>query len=511
MTGHGATGHSATGHGATGPAASLTLRHARLPGSDDLVDVRIVDGVIATIGYLAPRAPIDDRIVDLGGRWVIPGLWDNHVHFSQWAQTARRLDVSATTSAAATAGLVAHRLATRPALGDDDRLVGFGFRDGLWPDAPSRAVLDAASGAVPVVLVSADLHSCWLNSAALAVHGFTGHRTGLLREDDAFAVERAIDDVADAELDAWADEAARAAAARGVVGIVDLEMAWNLDAWVRRIAAGTDSLRVDVGLYAQHLDRAIALGLRSGQAVPGSGGLLTVGPFKVITDGSLNTRTAYCFDAYPGQDGEQAHGMLTVAPDELVAQLRRAAAAGIRPAVHAIGDKANSLALDAFEAVGCTGSIEHAQLLTGADVARFARLGVTASVQPEHALDDRDVADRYWAGRTDRAFRLHDLLEAGVPLALGSDAPVAPLDPWLAIAAAVGRGRGDRAPWHPEQGISRQAALAASARGRHTIAVGHVADLAICEVDPFVASVDDLRRMPVAATLLGGRVTHSTL
>ena len=191
--------------------------------------------------------------------------------------------------------------------------------------------------------------------------------------------------------------------------------------------------------------------------------------------------------------------------------MRRAHAAGIRPAVHAIGDSANSLALDVFEAVGCTGSIEHAQLLTEADVARFARLGVTASVQPEHALDDRDVADRYWAGRTDRAFRLADLLAAGVTLALGSDAPVAPLDPWLAIAAAVGRTRGDRAAWHPDQAISRQAALAASARGRHAIAVGQPADLAICGIDPFVASIADLRRMPVAATLLGGRFTHNTL
>jgi predicted amidohydrolase YtcJ len=489
----------------------LVLRNARMPGSDDLVDVRVVDGVIASIGYLGTAATAGAPAVDLGERWLIPGLWDNHVHFSQWAQTSRRLDVSAATSAAATADLVARRLSALPALVEGERLVGFGFRDGLWPDAPSRALLDAASGAVPVVLVSGDLHSCWLNSAALAVYGFTGHGTGLLQEDDAFAVERAIDNVADADLDSWAHEAAVAAAARGVVGVVDLEMTWNLEVWQRRIRAGTDTLRVDFGLYPQHLDRAIELGLTSGQVIDGTGGLLTVGPFKVITDGSLNTRTAYCFDGYPGLTGDRARGMLTVATDVLIEQMTRAAAAGIRPAVHAIGDNANSLALDAFEAVGCTGSIEHAQLLTATDVARFRRLGVTASVQPEHALDDRDVADRYWAGRTERAFRLRDLLDAGVQLALGSDAPVAPLDPWLAIAAAVGRGRDDQTPWHPEQSISRQAALAASARGRHGLATGQIADLAVCEIDPFVASVADLRRMPVAATLVGGRFTHDTL
>ncbi|WP_130178818.1 amidohydrolase [Cryobacterium sp. SO1] len=495
---------------------SLLLRNGRLPGSDELVDVRIDDGQITSIGYLAAdagRSPTI-RTEDLRERWIIPGLWDNHVHFSQWAQTSRRLDVSEATSAHAAAQLVAGRLAALAALptaGDQDRLVGFGFRDGLWPDAPSSTLLDAVSGPVPVVMVSGDLHSCWLNSAALAVYGFAGHQTGLLREDDAFAVERAIDNVPDADLDAWAAEAARSAAARGVVGIVDLEMTWNLDVWRRRMSAGQNSLRVDFGLYTHHLDDAIAQGLTSGQVIDGTGGLLTVGPYKVITDGSLNTRTAYCFDAYPGLSGEHDRGMLTVPTDELVEHMRRAHTAGIRPAVHAIGDNANSLALDAFEAVGCTGSIEHAQLLTEADVARFARLGITASVQPEHALDDRDVADRYWAGRTDRAFRLADLLAAGVHLALGSDAPVAPLDPWVAISAAVGRSRGDRAAWHPGQAISRQAALAASARGRHGIAVGQPADLAVCEIDPFVASVADLRRMPVAATLLGGRFTHTTL
>jgi predicted amidohydrolase YtcJ len=144
-------------------------------------------------------------------------------------------------------------------------------------------------------------------------------------------------------------------------------------------------------------------------------------------------------------------------------------------------------------------------------VARFAELGVVASVQPEHALDDRDVAERYWAGRTGRAFPLKALLDAGASLALGSDAPVAPLDPWVTIAAAVGRTRGEREPWEPGQAISRQAALAASARGRHAIAVGDAADLAVCEIDPFVASVADLRRMPVAATLLAGRFTHDAL
>jgi hypothetical protein len=382
----------------------------------------------------------------------------------------------------------------------------------MWPDEPSRELLDAAAPIIPVVLVSGDLHSIWMNSTALARYGFGDHPSGLLCEDDSFVVMRALDAVDDPVLDGWVDEVAQKAASRGVVGIVDLEMAWNLDPWVRRIAAGTDALRVDFGIYSEDLERAVGLGLRSGAVIEGTGGLLTVGPYKVITDGSLNTRTAYCFDEYPGLEGQDvSHGQLTVPKDQLLSHMRMATQAGIRPAVHAIGDHANGIALDAFEELGCTGSIEHAQLLAPADIARFVKLGVVASVQPEHAMDDRDAADHYWAGRTERSYMLASLLNAGVVLSLGSDAPVAPLDPWVTMAAAVGRTRDGREPWHSEQAISRQSALAASTRGRQVVAVGDVADLAICEIDPFSASIVDLRGMPVAATLLGGRFTYNAL
>jgi predicted amidohydrolase YtcJ len=491
---------------------NLVLLNARLPGNDDLVNVEVVDGRIRQIGFIDPPQLLLSTatdVIDLGERWLIPGLWDNHVHFSQWAQTARRLDVTQAQSAAEAVALVAERVPHVPA---GETLIGFGFRDGLWPDAPSRSALDEVSGEVPVVLVSGDLHCCWLNSAALDLHGHPDHPTGLLREDDCFAVVKAIGTVADTVLDGWADEAARRAATRGVVGIVDLEMAWNLEVWKRRISSGSDSLRVEFGIYTEHLTRAIDAGLRTGEVIPDTDGLLSVGPYKVLTDGSLNTRTAYCADEYPGLEGQpNSHGMLTVPPEELINRLRLAVGAGMRPAVHAIGDLANTLALDAFEALGCEGSIEHAQLLAVSDVPRFAALGVVASVQPAHALDDRDIAEHHWAGRTDRAFMLASLLASGAQLAFGSDAPVAPLDPWVTMAAAVGRTHDGREPWHLEQAITRQAALAASTRGRHAVAVGETADLAVCEIDPYTASVPDLRTMPVAATMLAGRLTHNTL
>jgi predicted amidohydrolase YtcJ len=477
----------------------MILRNARL--GSRTVDLRIQDGLIAEIGEIAAT---DDRSVDLDGRWPTPGLWDHHVHFSQWALQSQRLDVSTARSAAETARLIADAIDSRSVDPDwPTPFIAVGFRDGLWPDAPNLAVLDAASSA-PVVALSGDLHAVWLNSAALVLYGHAGNETGLLREGEAFRILGLIDTVDDAQLDSWVDAAARVAATKGIVGIVDYEMAWNAETWGRRQAAGSDSLRVEAGVYTEHLDRAIEEGLRTGDRL---GELLTMGNFKILIDGSLNTRTAYCWDEYSGVPGE--YGILTVPEDRLRELMTQASGAGIEPSVHAIGDRANTVALDAFEAVGCRGRIEHAQFLATTDLPRFARLGVAASLQTDHAMDDRDVADHYWAGRTDRAFPLRSLLDADATVLLGSDAPVSPLDPWRTIAAAVGRSRDGREPWHPEQAISASEAITASART--TVEVGQPADLVVTERDPLASSADELRDMPIYATLLGGRVTHGDI
>jgi predicted amidohydrolase YtcJ len=472
------------------------LRNATVNG--ELTDIAIEGGLIVALGRTTRPG------LDLEGRHVIPGLWDEHVHLAQSALASRRVDVSTAASAAEAAAT----LAGSPRPGGGVPLVGFGFRDGLWPDDPTSRLLDEHVRDIPAVLVSGDLHCVWLNSAALERFGRAGHPTGVLREHDAFPVTAALSSVPTTVLDQWIADAGAAAAARGVVGVVDFEMADNLVDWPRRLASGFDSLRVDAGVYTAHLDRVIEAGLRTGDRI-GEGGLLRVGPWKVLTDGSLNTRTAYCAHDYPGLDGAGARGILTVPTDELIGEMRRATDAGLVPAVHAIGDEANRLALDAFEAVGRGGRIEHAQLLLDADLARFAALGVAASVQPEHAMDDRDVADRYWAGRTGRAFPLWSLLDAGARLLFGSDSPVAPLDPWVTMAAAVGRARDGREPWHPEQAVTIDEALAASTRS--SIAVGEPADLVVTQLDPRAATADELRSMPVDGTLLAGRWTRKNL
>jgi predicted amidohydrolase YtcJ len=482
-------------------------------------------------------------VLDLDGRFVIPGLWDNHVHFTQWALLSSRVDVSPAVSAVDVVGRLTSVVGGAGAHETESPLIAFGVRDGLWPDtaALNAALLDTVSATRPVVLISADIHGCWLNSAALSHYGLAGHPTGRLREDECFEFMRRLDDVPDEVGDALVAEAGRAAARLGVVGFVDFEMRDNLADWRRRIAHGFRSQRVSFGIYTDQLERSIAAGLRTGDIVPDTGGLLTVGPFKIITDGSLNTRTAYCFDEYEGLEGhDHSRGLLTVTPDALLTVLERATDAGLTPAVHAIGDQANASALDVFERLGASAGarsgapadsdsqasaggaadrlpalvgarIEHAQLVAAADFERFARLGIAASVQPEHAMDDRDIADRYWNGRTDRAFAFESLRASGAALLLGSDAPVAPLDPWQTMAAAVGRSRDGRSAWHPEQSLSAQTALTASTNGFASIGVGMPADLAVVERDPLAGSPDDLRGMPVSATFLAGRATHLTL
>lgn len=477
-------------------STAQVLRNARIGLRGPIGDIEIVDGRIAAVG----RARGTGEQHDLDGRTVLPGLWDAHVHSVQWSAARRRIDVSAATSARETALLLAKNAC-------EGMVFGSGFRDGLWPDLPHKDILQAILPGREVVVSSNDLHTVWLSPAALALVGAADHSTGVFREHECFAIMAALPQADVDAVDRWVAAAASAAAARGVVGILDFEFADNMADWRRRIERGGTDVRVMCSIPEPRLDDAIAAGLRTGDEVPGCAGLATVGPVKIFVDGSLNTRTAYCHDPYPGTR-PASYGVLETSPDELRMVMRNASRHGIQPAVHAIGDHANDIALTAFEHVGCPGRIEHAQLLERRDVTRFARPGLVAGIQPAHQPDDRDVAEKHWAGRTERAFPYADLIAAGATVQIGSDAPVAPLDPWDGIAAAVGRTDDERDPWHPEQAISLADALAAAALGRREIRVGESADLTIVDGDPADADVPQLRTMPVFGTLLAGRWTY---
>ncbi|MGC7102345.1 amidohydrolase [Amycolatopsis lurida] len=467
--------------------SELFLRDVRLGLDGPLVNVRIDGGRVTAIGDDGPGGA---EIVEGDGGTLLPGLVDAHVHCEQWAASRRRIPLESANSAAEVVDLLV-RHEHRPG----ELVLGHGFRDGLWPDTPHKDLLERALPGQAIALFSADLHTLWLSPAALALIG-REHPTGVLLENDCMSATAELPSAPPEVVDRWVLEAAEAAAALGVTRIADYEYTDTVGAWQRRRKLGPLPTRVSCVIARHLLDTAIALGRRTGD----TDGLLSVGPLKVFVDGSLNTRTAYCHHAYDGGD----HGLLELPYDELVALMRRAAEHGISPAVHAIGDHANTLALDAFEAVGVGGRIEHAQLVRAEDLPRFAKLGVVASVQPAHQPDDRDVADRHWASRTADAFPYGALLSAGATLEFGSDAPVAPLDPWDAIASAVERTDDERPAWHPEQALPLAAALRAASGGRGTVAVGDAADLVVVAADLRTA---DLRSVPVTATVLDGRRT----
>lgn len=508
-------------------APDLLIRRARLvpvatPGARAVtgsdrgpVDVLVRGGRVVSVDPAGSR-PVTTESVDAGGRPLIPGLWDKHVHMTEWARSSRRLDLGGAASPDEVVQRVAEHIATLPADDLDGVVVGWGHRSAAWSRPATVAELDAVSGAHPLVLMSGDGHSGWLNTSALQRLG-AGPRTTALDENEWFALVRRLPGLTEAEpLDEALSRTIRAAHECGVVGIVDMDFVAANGAWPTRL---TPPLRVRTSVYAERLDEVLRAGRRTGRPWEGGAGLITMGSLKIISDGSLGTRTAYCCEPYPEalRNPDHPRGKANVDAAQLVRLMSTAHAHGLTVALHAIGDAAVSGGLDAFEASGARGSIEHAQLMRPEDVGRMARLGLTASVQPAHLIDDRDITGRCWPGREDRCFPLRDLLDAGVPLAMGSDAPVAPLDPWGAMAAAVHRGHTQDDAWTPEQSITAAEALGCSTDGWGTVAPGHPADLALLDDDPLPESGDTadaatgLRARRAVLTMVAGTVVHSAL
>ncbi|MFC7375716.1 MULTISPECIES: amidohydrolase [unclassified Brachybacterium] len=483
------------------------------------VDLRVRDGVITEVAAELTRSP-GEEVLEGGGAPAIPGLWDQHVHTGQLAQAHSRLDTSGAGSVGVILELVRRELGRRRETGTDPRqaLIGFGHRLIDFAVPPTVPALDEATGPVPTVLIGGDAHHAWLNSAALELLGLPA-RDGIVAEDEWFDLApqlTALPGVAES----FATGAAmmqRQALQRGVVGLVDMEWGRPWLEWPAR----SPRLRVRTAVYIAELENAPG----STGTVLDETGLVRMGPLKVIVDGALGSHSAYTREAYTDGHGYAGRGVLSVGPEQLTAALARAKALGLTAAIHAIGDAAAAVALDAVEQVGIAARIEHAQMLTDRDVARMAALGVTASVQPAHLLEDRDVTENLWPGRSGEAFRLRDLLGAGVPLALGSDAPVAPLDPWLAMAAAVHRSADEREGWHPEQQLQPLEALAASTDGITALRPGGPGDVVLLAEDPFAdvplgpdglmvdtaarEAAEKLRAAEVLATVVGGTIGTS--
>lgn len=507
---------------------SQLIRRARLVplrssdrAPDEPVDVLVEHGIVSAVGpNLARPAGVDE--IDAAGRWVTPGLWDQHVHLAQWTLSSQRLDLAFARSPEDVTRLVAERVADYPG----HPVIGWGHRSGIWDRDVTVSELDAVTGDTAVVLISGDGHHAWLNTIAL-MHLAMPVRDSVVREAEWFAAYPRLASLVGN--DGTSSEAYRRtldhAASMGIVGITDFEFSGGAVEWAERWAEGCDVLRIRMATYADTLEDVIAAGLRTGDTLPGCDDRATMGPLKIISDGSLNTRTAWCCEPYADAYRlEYPSGQPNLSGEELRALLSRAHVFGLDVATHAIGDAAVAEALASYAETGARGSIEHAQLVGRDDVRRMAELGIRASIQPAHLIDDRDLTEKIWGDRSARCFAFRWMLDDGVELAMGSDAPVSPLDPWLAIAASVHRSGDEREPWHPEQAMTPREALAASVDGQPMVAPGSRGDLVLLDRDPLLGGVglaenpadsaawaEALRTMPVALTVVNGTVVHSAL
>ena len=485
--------------------------------------IRTLDSAAPTVGQLAVRGPwvVDDDkagagVIELGERCLVPGFTDSHVHFPTWSLGLRQARLEGARSLDEALDRV---VAARPGVQEGGWLRGLGWREGDWTEAPTREALDRAVPDLPVALMSKDYHSLWVNSAALEradgpleMPGGVVEESGILRENAAWAFRDRYVRPSVAEMLEASREGMKVAASRGVVAIHDKD-GWlgSFEVFERLLEEGELDVRVWQSFPWDKLDDLRGLGLRSGFGSD----MLRLGYLKGFMDGTLGSATARLLDG---------SGVEISSREVLEDVVRRGAEAGWPVAVHAIGDAANRSALDAFEATrdawepaGLRPRIEHAQLLEEADVARFAAIGVTASVQFSHAPSDRDLAERLWEGKQG-AYAYRSLLDAGALLANGSDAPVEELDPLAGIVAGVLRTIDERPAWRPEQRVTIEEALYATCvaptwlehaeKRRGTLRPGKLADLVILNRDPLTCEPEELPSLRVEGTMVGGRWTY---
>ncbi len=524
-----------------------TMRDGAQP-ADALAIDRVSGRVLAVGAERDVRADVGIytrlEVIDLQGRTVIPGMIDAHTHLLSAARDTVEVDLSGCRDAAEAVGRVAARASGMPA---GSWVRGRHWNQQFWPDArfPTRQDLDRAIPDHPVALWAHSQHVMWVNSLALARAGIDamtpdppgarigrdaqGEPDGILYE---FGATDRIDDVYEVESPPDVRELLslrRVVAelnARGLTAVQTMEGAHSLRQMRRLREQDALPLRVGYFLRTNQFEAARAVGIEAGFGDD----WLRIAGIKLFADGALGTHTAAMLTPFNDDPGNL--GLLTTSPDHMRHQVGGIAQAGLHVAIHAIGDRAVRVALDgiatALAQAPAGGAlrfrIEHVQLIDPADLQRMARLGVVASIQPFHAVADRDVADRSWGQRTSLSYAYHTLAAAGIPLALGSDVPIETADPLRILHAAIVRRDDrtpDRDPWHPDEALSAYRALwsytvgSAYAAGDEArlgrLAPGYLGDCVVLADDPLRVAPGDLPMLPISAVVVGGTVRSGSL
>lgn len=496
------------------------------------------DGRIAAVYHRGEARPQRATYrLDGKARVLVPGMIDAHGHVMATGFAKMTLDLSATRSLDEALARIAAWTAAHP---DAPWILGSGWNQETWGlgRMPTAAELDRVTGGKPAWLTRVDGHAGWANAAALAAANVTaatpdpaggavlrvnGTRApaGVLVDAATALVERKVPQPRPEDRDTALAEAQLAFLASGVTAVAD--MGTTIEDWQSfRRMADKGNLRVRIVSYAAGIDNMALIG-GPGPSPWLYDDRLKMNGVKLYLDGALGSRGAWLKAPYA--DAPATRGLPQINGTQLSNLMSRAAIDNFQVAVHAIGDEANATVLDSIEELSATYKgdrrwrIEHAQIVDPADIPRFGRHGVVASMQPSHEASDRLMAEaRLGPQRLAGAYAWKSLAATGATLAFGSDTPVEPAHPFEGLAVAVSRTGADGQPaggWQPQDILSREAALGAYTTGAARamfaedrlgrLAKGYRADFLFVDTDPTSATVDAVRRTRVLETWIGGQ------
>ena len=528
--------------------ADLIVTNARVYTADDarpLVEAFAVrDGRIAFVGSQREAAALkgpNTRVVDAGGRTVIPGMVDAHAHFSGLAQTLRSVDLTGTNSQAEVIARVVAKSKTVP---EGTWITGRGWDQNDWgvTDFPTHDALSAALPDHPVLLERVDGHATYANMAAMKAAGVTaaskapvggqiitdakGNPTGVFVDNASDVLEKQVPAMTAIEYKRALTEAIAVMHRWGLTGMHDAGATRQaIDTYEELAKAKELNLRlyVMIGDDAAALDHYFAKGPQSGLY----DGQLWVRAVKLYADGAMGSRGAALLEPY--SDDPNNSGLLKSTQAHIREVAERGLKAGFQVNTHAIGDRGNRVVLDAYEQALKTVPtadhrfrVEHAQILHYDDIPRFAQLGAIPSMQASH-----QTSDMYWIGkrlgptRLLGAYAWQSLLQTGVVIPNGSDFPVEQVNPLISFHASIARQDARDWPaggWFPEQRMSREDALRSMTiwpayagfqeQSMGSITAGKFADFVILDTDIMRVPVEMVMKASVVSTWVGGKAVY---
>lgn len=507
----------------------------------DLLDPRITalaieGGCIVASGTDAEilgSFPAGSEKLNLGGKTILPGLIDSHLHLHTYGQYLDQIDCE-TKTLEECLNRLAERANRTPT---GEWIQGHGWNKNTWTNGFGCAAdLDSITIRHPVYLTDKALHTGWANSLALQIAGISnqtpdpkggtiqrdpsGNPTGILFENAVRLVESVIPPPTDTQRRKTILAAQQALLQYGITSVCDFDKMDGFPALHELDQEKELHLRVCKGIPLQYLEDAINLHIKNGEGSDH----LWFGPVKCFADGALGPQTAAMFEPYEGS--ESNYGTLLLTPEGVFEIGRRAVPHGFPLAIHAIGDNAVHQVVEGYEKLRefeqqnnlphLDHRIEHVQLLRPEDMRKLAQMKIIASMQPIHATSDMDVADKYWGQRSRYAYLFKSIIQSGIKVIFGSDAPVESPNPFPGIHAAVTRCKANSSKsWHPEECISLAQAVAAftSTPGEiinrnekiGRLNSGCKADLIVMEEDPCSLSASHLYTIKPASVMIDGQ------